>query len=69
MKMHSFLESVYHIARKVTLTLRYFLFSDVIEVVEMLAWLFQNRATADWVIGDSEMGGKERAKEDEVGFG
>jgi hypothetical protein len=73
---HPFAVASYRIARIISLSLRYLLFSEFVEVSEMLAWFiancvfaFQNRAIAELVFGDSEMGRKERAKEDEVGFG
>ena len=71
-----FARIAYRITRIFALTLRYFLFSELIAVLEMLAWFIancvfalQNRAAAGWVFGSSQQGKQERAKEDEVGFG
>lgn len=68
--------SAYKCVRACMVAWRFYNWSEFIELLEMMAWFLancyfvsENRATAKWVFGTSSSGKRERAKEDEWGFG
>jgi hypothetical protein len=70
------LREMYKVVRNIALLSRFCWFSEILELLEMLAWfivncywVFQNRQNAASVYGTSRKGLQERAKEDEWGFG
>lgn len=76
LKTSPMLRKVYKILRIVGLSWRFYNFSEFFELIEMMAWfsvnchwVSQNRQAASSVFGYSSQGRKERAKEDEWGFG